>query len=69
MLRKCPKSVPQNQLQDTVCTIFTKLNWSNDKTNIEDCHLGKGNKFVLVKFPKRKDCRQVMSIKNDLKKI
>ena len=63
-----PSSVHQNQLEDSVCKIFEKLNCNLVKGNLEDCHRLKGDR-VIVKFSKRKDCKQVLSVKNDLKNI
>ena len=64
---RIPSSVHQNQLEDSVCKIFEKLNCNIVKDNLEDCHHLKGD-FVIVKFSKR-DCKQVSSVKNDLKNI
>ena len=63
-----PSSVHQNQLEDSVCKIFDKLNGNIDKDNLEDCHHLKGDR-VIVEFSKRLDCKQVLSVKNDLKNI
>ena len=60
--------VHQNQVQDSHCKIFDKLNCNIVKDNLEDCHRLKGDR-VIVKFSKKKDCNQVLSVKNDLKNI
>ena len=55
--RKCveivgiPSSVHQNQLEDSDCKIFDKLNCNIVKDNLEDCHGLKGDR-VIVKFSK-----------------
>ena len=54
-----PSLVHQKQL---------KLNYSIVKDSLEDCHRLRGNR-VIVKFSKRKDNKQVLSVKNDLKNI
>ena len=60
--------VHQNQLEDSDCKIFDKLNCNIVKDNLEYCHRLKGDR-IIVKFSKRKDCKQVLSVKNDLKNI
>ena len=65
---RIPSSVHQNQLEDSVCKIFDKLNCNIVKDNLEDCHRLKGDR-VIVKFFKRKNCKQVLSVRNDLKNI
>ena len=57
-------SVHHNHLEDSVCKIFDKLNCNIVKDNIEDCRLRKSNR---VELSKRKDRKQVLSVKNDLK--
>ena len=56
-----------NQMEDSECKIFDKLNCNVAKDCLENCHRLNGDR-VIVKFSKRKDCTQVLSIKNDLKK-
>ena len=41
--------------------IFDKINCN--VVNLEDCHYLKGD-YVIVKFSKKKDCKQVLSVKN-----
>ena len=48
--------------------MFHKLNCNVVKDNLEDCHRLKGDR-VIVKFSKRNDCKQVLSVENDLNKI
>ena len=62
-----PSSVYQNQLEGSVCKTFEKLN-CNIVTDNLDCHRWKCNR-VIVKFSKRKDCKQALSVKKDLKNI
>ena len=62
---RIPSSVHQNQVEDSVCKIFDKINCDIVKDNLEDCHRLKGD-LVIIKFSKRKDCKQVVSVKNDL---
>ena len=72
--RECVKivgissSVHQNQLQNSVCKIFENQNCNIVKDNLEDSHRLKGDR-VIVKFSKRRDCKQVLSVKNALKNI
>ena len=57
-----PSSVHQNQLEDSVCKIFDKLNCNIVKDNLENCQRLKGDR-VIVKFSKRKECKQVLIVK------
>ena len=72
--RKCmkivgiPSSVYHNQLEDSVCKIFDKLDCYIVKDNIEDYHPFKSDS-AIVKFSRRKDYKQVLCIKNDLKNV
>ena len=70
--RECEKIVGipgYSSLEDSVSKTFDKLNCNvKDKDNLEDCHRLKTDR-VIVKFPKRKDCNQVLRVKNDLKNI
>lgn len=58
--------VYHNHLEDSVCKIFDKLNCNIVKTNLKDCNCLKSN-CVILKFSKKKDCKQVLSVKKDLK--
>ena len=41
-----------------------------DPTFIDDCHqLGKNNDRVIVKFTCRKDCKQILKVKIDLRDL
>ena len=44
-----PSSFCQNQLEDSVCKVFEKVNCNIVKDNLKDCHRLKGN-GVIVKF-------------------
>ena len=55
-----------NQLEDSVCKIFDKLSCNVVTYNLDNCHCLKGDR-VIVKSLRRKDCKQVLSVKNDLK--
>ena len=57
-----PSSVHRNQLEDSVCKIFDKLNCNIVKDNLENCQRLKGDR-VIVKFSKRKECKQVLIVK------
>ena len=63
-----PSTVHHSQLKDSVCKIFDKLNCNIVKDDLVDCYHLKGDR-VIVKLSKRKDCKQVLSVKNDLKNI
>ena len=57
-----------NQLEESICEIFDQLNCNLIKNNLEDGHRLKDDR-VIVKFSNRKDCKQALSAKNDLKNI
>ena len=63
-----PLSIRQTHLEDSVCKILDKINCNIVKDNLEDCHRLKGDR-VITKFSKRKNCMQVLIVKNDLKSI
>ena len=50
-------SVHHNQLVNSVCKMFDKLNCNIVQHNIEYCHPLKG-KHIIVKFSGRKDYKQ-----------
>ena len=42
----------------------------HDPTFTDDCHrLGKNNDRVIVKFTRRKDCKQILKVKKDLRDL
>ena len=61
-----PSLVHHYQQEDSVCKTFGKPNCNVVNDNLEDCHCLKDD-CVTVKFSKKKDCEQVLSVKNDLK--
>ena len=63
------ESVQQNDLEDKVRTILTKIDVNVSSENIEACHrIGKNGK-TLVKFSRRKDIGQIFHKKSLLKEI
>ena len=65
-----PDSVQNNELEDKVLTIFKKIGSEVSPRDIEACHrLKKDSGRVTVKFSRRKDCEQIMSMKKDLKHL
>ena len=63
-----PSSFHHNQLEESICEIFDQLNCNLIKNNLEDGHRLKDDR-VIVKFSNRKDCKQALCAKNDLKNI
>ena len=58
--------VKHDQLEEKVI-IFSQLNISLSKSNLEDCHeLGKSN--TTVRFVNRKFCKDVLEKKSDVNK-
>ena len=65
-----PDRVDNNELEDKVLTFFKKIGSEVSPRDIEACHrLKKDNDRVVVKFSRRKDCEQIMSMKKDLKHL
>ena len=64
-----PQSVPASDLEKTFSKILEKVAMEVPAKNIDECHrVGKQGR-VIVKFLRRKDCRQVLSVKKDIQKI
>ena len=65
-----PRQVDDNLLKTKVLSIFEKVGCTIDPGFIDDCHrLGKNSDRVIVKFSCRKDCKQVLQAKKDLKDL
>ena len=53
-----------------VLSIFQKVGCTIDPTFIDECHrLGKNNDSVIVKFTRRKNCKQILKVKKDLRHL
>ena len=62
--------VDDNLLETKVLSIFEKVRCTIDPGFIDDCHrLGKNSDRVIIKFSRRKDCKQVLQAKKDLKDL
>ena len=65
-----PRQVDDKHLEAKVLSIFQKVSSTIAPKFIDDCHrLGKNNDRVIVKFTRRKDCKQVLQVKKDLKDL
>ena len=64
-----PTSIPQQNLEEKVCQIFKAINVSVDKSDTDDCHRLRDKEWTIVKFLRRKDCKQVLRCKKDLQSI
>ena len=65
-----PRQVDDNLLETKVLSIFEKVGCTIDPGFIDDCHrLGKNSDRAIVKFSRRKDCKQVLQAKKDLKDL
>ena len=65
-----PDSVQNNELEDKVLTIFKKIGSEVSPRDIEAfCRLKKDNDRVIVKFSRRKDCEEIISVKKDLRHL
>ena len=67
---RIPRQVDDNQLETKVFSIFEKVGCKIDPGFIDGCHrLGENNDRVIIKFARRKDCKQVFQVKKDLKDL
>ena len=65
-----PRSVDDNSLEEKVIQVFKKVGCNIDFSNIEVCHcIIRRNDRVVVKFSRRKDCQQVLSVKKNRQKL
>ena len=65
-----PRQVDGKDLEAKVLSIFQKFDSNIAPEFTDDCHrLGKNNDRVIVKFTRRKDCKQVLQVKKDLKDL
>ena len=65
-----PRQVDDKDLEAKVLSIFQKVGCTFAPEYTDDCHrLGKNNDRVIVKFTRRKDCKQVLQVKKDLKDL
>ena len=65
-----PCQVDDKHLKEKLLSIFQKVGCTIAAKFIDDCHqLGKNNDRVIVKFTRRKDCKQVLQVKKDLKDL
>ena len=54
-----PTSMPQQNLEENTCQIFEAIDVSVDKNGIDDSHRLRDNEEKIVKFLRRKDCKQI----------
>ena len=65
-----PRSVDDNSLEEKVIQVFKRVGCNIDSSNIEACHrIIKRNDRVIVKFSRRKDFQQVLSVKKNFPKL
>ena len=64
-----PQSVPASDLEKTFSKILEKVGMEVPAKDSDTCHrVGKHGR-AIVKFLKRKDCQQVLSVKKDMQEI
>ena len=57
-------------LEKKMLSILQKIGYTIDPTFTVDCHrLGKNNDIVIVQFTRRKDCKEILKVKKDLKDL
>ena len=65
-----PRQVDDKNLEKKMLSIFQKIGCIIDPTFIDDCHrLGKNNDRVIIKFTRRKDWKQILKVKKDLRDL
>ena len=64
-----PQSVPASDLEKTFSNILEKVRMEVPAKDIDACHrVGKQGR-VIVKFLRKKDCQQILSVKKDIQKV
>ena len=56
-------SILQQSLEENVSQIFKTISVSVDKNDNDDCHRLRNKQQTIVKFLRRKDCKQVLPCK------
>ena len=64
-----PCDVSNENLESKVLEVFSKVGCEILSRDIEACHGLTNSERVIVKFLRRKDCDQVLSVKRDLRKV
>ena len=65
-----PRQVDDKDLEAKALLIFQKVDCTIAPEFNDDCHrFGKNKDRVIVKFTRRKDCKQVFQVKKDLKDL
>ena len=64
-----PQSVPASDLEKTFSKVLEKVGIDVPANDIDACHRIGEQGRVIVKFLRRKDCQQVLSVKKDIQKI
>ena len=64
-----PRDVSNEDLESKVLKVFSKVGCVIFSRDIEACYCLTNNHKIIVKFLRRKDCDQVMSVKRGLRKV
>ena len=65
-----PQNIEHNQLESKVIQVLNKVGCNIISDNVEACHrISSKNDRVIIKFSRRKDCQQVLSVKKGLKNL
>ena len=64
-----PRDVSNENLESKLLKVFSKVSCEILSHDVEACHCLTNNDRVIVKFLRRKNCDQVLSVKRDLRKI
>ena len=65
-----PHQVDDNLLERKVLSIFERVGCTIDPGFTDDCDcLGKNSDRVIINFSRRKNCKQVIQTKKDLKEL
>ena len=64
-----PTSIPQQKLEEKACQIFETIGASVDKNDTDDCHRLWNKEQMIINFLQRKDCKQGLRCKTDLRSV
>ena len=64
-----PNSVGTSVFEETVRSVFKKIGVKIDERDVQACHRLKEKKRTIVKFLNRKDCPQILRVKQNLKSL
>ena len=65
-----PSNIEYSKLEEKVVQVLNKVGCNVICDNIEACHrISRKSNQVIIKFSRRKDCKQALSVKKDVKNL